>query len=357
MRWPSSRSRVETADLIGIGRVEPNPAVGAIVVDEATGEATGMPERVTAGTVALTQISPVRAGRVALVASSTPGSILRVGFDPAEERIVGSFETLHRSANELWQMGLSFDGEWLTYGTKSPRERLYMLSIDGKVRRKLIDDEFRNRGLVLAPDGDWAAFYSNRDGRYDIWAVRTDGTGLQNLTRSPSSDYNDPYWSEDGRLFATVYGPRARTLELLIGPEGLGAVDSTVATQPVDSRAGPFGMQSVAPDGRHGVGIVPPAYTLGLYEAESGSVTPLTRNGRPVVAANEPAWIDADRFLFWDVLTGEAVVFDLRVQEYRPLRDVPGPSHYRLSPDGSTLYVDLAEQSSDVWLLRFGAAD
>ena len=47
----------------------------------------------------------------------------------------------------------------------------------------------------------WIAFGSDRDGDYDIWAVRADGTGLTQLVNMPGSQL-DPAWSPDSRKIA-----------------------------------------------------------------------------------------------------------------------------------------------------------
>ena len=49
-----------------------------------------------------------------------------------------------------------------------------------------------------SPDGKWLAFDSDRSGNMDIYKMRIDGTGLQQLTRNPADDFK-PTWSPDGR--------------------------------------------------------------------------------------------------------------------------------------------------------------
>jgi Tol biopolymer transport system component len=50
----------------------------------------------------------------------------------------------------------------------------------------------------LSPDGQWLAFDSDRSGNTDVYKMRIDGTGLQQLTRNPADDMY-PNWSSDGR--------------------------------------------------------------------------------------------------------------------------------------------------------------
>jgi Tol biopolymer transport system component len=56
---------------------------------------------------------------------------------------------------------------------------------------------------ALEPAGQKVAFMSRRDGNWEIYAVNTDGSGLQRLTDEPADD-GLPAWSPDGRYLAFV---------------------------------------------------------------------------------------------------------------------------------------------------------
>ena len=53
--------------------------------------------------------------------------------------------------------------------------------------------------LSFSPDGRRLAFTSNRDGNFDIYVARSDGSQPHNATVHPAID-NFPTWSPDGRL-------------------------------------------------------------------------------------------------------------------------------------------------------------
>ena len=62
-----------------------------------------------------------------------------------------------------------------------------------------------------SPDGERIAFYSNRDGNWEIYVMDTDGGNQQNLTNHPEAD-EDPAWlnspfsvSPSGKKF-TMWG-------------------------------------------------------------------------------------------------------------------------------------------------------
>ena len=64
------------------------------------------------------------------------------------------------------------------------------------------------------------AFASDRDGDFDIYVMRPDGTGVRNLTRNASSDTSEaaddaPVWSPDGRFiaFTSTRDHRGRSID------------------------------------------------------------------------------------------------------------------------------------------------
>jgi Tol biopolymer transport system component len=59
----------------------------------------------------------------------------------------------------------------------------------------------RIEDVQVSADGQWLAFDSDRSGNMDIYKMRIDGTGLQQLTRNPADDFF-PSWSPDGRELA-----------------------------------------------------------------------------------------------------------------------------------------------------------
>jgi hypothetical protein len=58
-----------------------------------------------------------------------------------------------------------------------------------------------------SPRGDWIAFTSKRDGDYEIYRIKSDGTLLQRLTRLGGPDAH-PSFSPDGEWIAFATGSR-----------------------------------------------------------------------------------------------------------------------------------------------------
>ena len=66
-----------------------------------------------------------------------------------------------------------------------------------------------------SPDGLWVAFQSDRDGDHEIYVIRTDGSGLRQLTHNDTEDAM-PTWSPDGASvrYMTMAGGEHVTLEV-----------------------------------------------------------------------------------------------------------------------------------------------
>jgi len=53
----------------------------------------------------------------------------------------------------------------------------------------------------VSSDGTRIAFYSDRDGTFEIYVMNADGGGQTRLTNNPASD-DSPSWSPDGTRIA-----------------------------------------------------------------------------------------------------------------------------------------------------------
>ena len=96
--------------------------------------------------------------------------------------VEGEPEVLLESSMSLGYQSVSPDGRWLAFSGSSPQEDIYLLDIESKRLRRLTSDAFKDRGPSWAPDSETLYFFSDRSGRYQIWSLRTDGSGLQQVT-------------------------------------------------------------------------------------------------------------------------------------------------------------------------------
>jgi TolB protein len=66
-----------------------------------------------------------------------------------------------------------------------------------------------------SPDGDRVVFQSNRTGRFELYVMNRDGTGLRQLTSSPGHNVT-PKWSPDGTLIVFAAEPQPDNSEIYI---------------------------------------------------------------------------------------------------------------------------------------------
>jgi TolB protein len=84
------------------------------------------------------------------------------------------------------------------YSGRDGDYELYTMAIDGSNPRRLTVSRGRDASPSFSPDGSWIAFESARNGDYDLYAVRPDGSDLRQLTSDAANDWY-PTFSPDGQ--------------------------------------------------------------------------------------------------------------------------------------------------------------
>src|SRR5579862_732555 len=84
-----------------------------------------------------------------------------------------------------------------------PEFALFIADADGKNERRLVTHGESEYSPSLSLNGAWVAFTSERMGQADIYRVRPDGTGLEQLTNDPAFD-DQAALSPDGATLAFV---------------------------------------------------------------------------------------------------------------------------------------------------------
>jgi Tol biopolymer transport system component len=340
------------------------PNLWRVPIDEASGLTLGPPLPVTSGTAPLDGASISSDGqRVTLTARSTTAEFLRLGFDPTAERVVGEPTTIYASTNPLIQFDVTPDGRRLAFRTGAPREDLVVMEADGTGRRRLMDDVFRDRGPMWTADGTWLVFYSNRGGRYDLWKIRPDGTGLRRLTASATDeeDATNPRLSPDGRKIAiglSVEGGSALTLLDLERP--ISEIEDPLPMP--TNRVKSFSPIRFSPDQRWIAGQTDAAKTFNdaaaLHDLQAGRVTILRAgDGQPLeVSGNAPGmdWIDEHRLLLWEAKRRTAFIWDTTTGSVREVPGVPGPCELRVIDGGRALILSRDRTESDIWMIHLG---
>ncbi len=318
-------------------------------IDEPSGRILGDPEPITTPSPWSGLLSVSRDGRRILYVSDTSESnVEAVAFDPEAGRVGGAVRPVTRGARAVRALSVSPDGGWIAFDTAAPREDLFLVRPDGSGLRQLTSDEAKDRLPRWSPDSREIVFYSNRSGRYEAWAIHTDGSGLGPLTRTTGPSMVSPIWSPDGRwlICGTEQGQgtgwidlrqplAARRLRLLPGLGGRSL----------------FTALSWSSDGRWLAGSVrggPEPTGIYLYSMATGAYRRITSWGVGALwvpgHAKLLVW-DAQRLAFLDAVTGE--VRDTGAPSPGP-HDTPILS---FSPDGRELYRVRANEKSDIWML------
>lgn len=101
------------------------------------------------------------------------------------------------------------------------RQHLFVVGIDAKQPRRLVDSSGVNNWPSFSPDGQQIVFSSTRDGDYELYVMKSDGTDVRRLTESPKQDIR-PRWSPDGRRIAFTSNRDGNYEIYLIAPDGSG---------------------------------------------------------------------------------------------------------------------------------------
>ncbi|MEP6902888.1 MAG: hypothetical protein ABJA66_14135 [Actinomycetota bacterium] len=93
------------------------------------------------------------------------------------------------------------DGKEIVFrASNKAKKGLFILGVETGAARVLTTDS-QDNFPAWSPDGERIAFTSFRDGDYEIYTIKPDGTDLKRLTNSPGNDAHCA-WSPDGKWIA-----------------------------------------------------------------------------------------------------------------------------------------------------------
>ena len=330
--------------------------VWRLPIDEASGMPTGDPEAINLGASYVAHPSISADGkRVAYSAVQETQHIQRIAFDPDSEKVTGQPEWITSGSRRWSSPDISPDGQWLVFYSRSePEGHLYVVGTDGTGQRQLTSEQWVDRVPRWSPLGDWIAFFSNRGGagQLQLWKIRPDGSGLQQLTSL--EEVGIAAWSPDGSRIAVssssgtktmVFDPNRPGQEQ--GPQELPAPEAAVGKLIVNSwspDSGQLAFQTGWNEGgsRTNLGIV-------AFSFKSGTYQKLTDYGE------WPVWLGDSRRLLVVSKGKEFFVIDSQSGKkpgrkiFSVERDSIGPP--RMTRDGRRIYFTRRVTEADIWVV------
>lgn len=172
-------------------------------------------------------------------------------------------------------------GNWSDPKSYPTGAELYTSNLDGSNVVRLTNNLYYDAEVSVSPDGKWILFGRQIDGKMDLWRMRSDGTGEQQVTKTPD-------WQEGGAF----YMPDSETIiyrAWKITDEGVRGLPMTIYTikhdgtgqRQITHEPGTNWAPHPAPDGKHFtfVKMLPPSnFEVFVMNIETGDETRLTYN-------------------------------------------------------------------------------
>ena len=317
-----------------------------VAIDEKSGRTLSEPESVTLPASWSGPLSLSRDGKhIAFEVKASLPRIERIAFDPVGQRVSGGPTTVFRGSLPILLFQVSPDGNSIAFTSSGRQQDLFLIRSDGTGLRQLTDDAPKDRGLGWSPDGQRIYFMSDRSGRYDIWAIRPDGSGLVQITKNAGKGPFWPVFSPDGTVFAFPDGTKSYLFRPGKAP-GEGEVEPL--TPLAEDRM--FEVRDWSPDGKRlsGTGRLTGGGCcdqIVLYSLADGKYERLTEPG------NTPRFLPDGRSLIYLNKSALWLVDSVskKAQEILPARSDSSLVNFGVSRDGRALYVQRDLQESDIW--------
>ena len=178
------------------------------------------------------------------------------------------------------------DGKTIAYST-NPETRpthLYLMQADGSGQHPLTNTSGKDENPDFSPDGSKIAF-DRCASDCDIYTIAPDGTGLTNITNTPSTYETDPSFSPDGKRIAFSYYAGSGARIATMNADGSGVVVSD------DHGLDPIS-PVFSPDGRliaFGGNLPSSVGDIYTVKVDGSGVTNLTNTPSPL-REEVPAW-------------------------------------------------------------------
>lgn len=320
--------------------------VWRVGIDEESGKPAGQPEPVRTPSPYSGSISIAKDGRQLIYQSTSySGELLRLNFDPATETVTPEVAPVFSGSMLIRTSSQSPDAKWIAFTTSGQQEDVFVMAADGSGVRQLTNDIHRDRGISWWPDGSRIIFYSNRDGRWNVWTIRPDGSGLTAVTAGEEG-INWPRVSRDQRRLAYVSDTGGRVTDLT----------GTFPLKPGEllprTPRGHFAPVSWSPDGKQLAGTTWGVAVPGLYVY---SFVDRQLHRLPAEPRFGCAFVDDRRIIFIDHNNERIGIADAVTSRIRFIGTLPvsaADEHFgnvSFSVDARTILVYGTRVESDIW--------
>lgn len=323
--------------------------------------ANGAPQRLTSG-LKIHGIAATGEGRIAYSAWATNVGIWSLPFPRSGPVSVSTAHPIMSTTESIEVVRLSPDGQWLAFDSdRSGNMDLYKMRIDGTGLQQLTRDSADDFRPSWSPDGRELAFHSWRSGNRDSYVVSADGSAERLIASGPAHEYSGTF-SPDGSQLA-FDSDRSGQIEIYVTGSGKGEAGSGV--RQLTKTGGSLARWS--PDGKFIAYTVTATNTPGLpyaaplrvIPAEGGTVRtiPVPASLGKMVAIE--GWSADGKKLYFRVIapngdrniaeasldsSGSSVLVRFDDREKRPFNPF-------FSTDGKTIYFTLGRHEADIWLM------
>jgi Tol biopolymer transport system component len=324
----------------------------SVAIDESSGSLLGSPQPATLPSNNCQHVSFARDGSGLVYGQSTSSeNVWQIGFDPVRGEVNGSASFLTQGLKRYAFFSLAPDEQSFVYLARGePQQDLFTADRAGNPLQRLTDDVAQDIVPRWSPDGRWIAFLSDRSGKYEIWKVRPDGSGLSQMTNEPGREVIAPVWSPDSlRLLYQIRNVNSYIIDA--NRPGTEQTPQSLADHPPSG----FIPWDWSPDGMQLAGWQP------LSEDRTIVVYSFTehRYRRFVTGVGAyPIWLNDNRHILFRE-QGKLFLLDCLTGKWREILALKPPSqigHYAFSRDNKRLYYTSASNEADIWLLKLGTS-
>jgi Tol biopolymer transport system component/tRNA A-37 threonylcarbamoyl transferase component Bud32 len=309
----------------------------------------GAPQRLTTG-LNVHSISVGGDGTLAYSVVSTSVGIWTVPVPASGSVSVNDARQITSAGERIEVASISADGQWLAFDSdRAGNADIYKMKTDGSGLEQLTHDAADDFRPSWSPDGRQILFHSWRGGTRDVFAMASDGSAQKVVAGGPAHEFADN-WSPDGKLISYFSDSGEGFQTVFIAPAGGGSARQLTKGQGYSTFFSPDG-KTVAYVAGDGLRIVP---------VEGGDSRLLVKNDSTEFVSTSGGWSADGKTIYYRAYTSAGTNRIARVSldgSQRPTLvrfDNPERPAYRpeFSTDGKNFYFTIGKHQADIWLMH-----